>query len=99
MKLFCFVTPILEVPEVVGMIMGALELVDVVAGLSMKCRAIMIVITRYNANDIGVIRHHHTYITCRDAPSSIKGNKTGNVVHTMIEVEAQRWGVSVWDGG
>ena len=91
-KLLCFVGPILEAPEVIGVVMGALELVDVVAGFGVQSRTIVIVISWDYTNDVWVIGHHHTYIMCRDAPSSVEGNKTGYVVQTVIEVKAQWWG-------
>ena len=91
-ELLCFVGPILEVPEIVGVVMGTLELIDVVTQFSMQQQTIMVVVSWDNTDHIQVVGHHHVYVMCRDTPSSVEGNKTGNIVQTVIEVKAQRRG-------
>ena len=79
-ELLSFIRPVLETPKIVGVVAGALELVDVVTGLGVQGRTIMIVVPWDYTDDVRVIGHHHAYVMRRDAPSSVEGNKTGNVV-------------------
>ena len=76
----------LETPEIVLCVPWALSLIMVRDCIQWS--SVLRLVSRDDANDVGIRPHNDPGVACRNAPPPVVGNDAGYIVNPTVEIEA-----------